>query len=159
MLGFHLPGDDGERMARMNDQEGSKFDAPLEVIWKYLQSPEAHGGAHKGTRNRAMKPLTDTSFVVSWEQNMGGNWVKVANRITVFPPLGMVAEAVEGPMTGSKMMTVYTPHGAKTEVSIFADMQSSMVPAAQLEPMVRGAWEMAFNEDSAGIREFTKNPK
>ena len=146
-------------MARINDQEGSKFDAPLDVIWKYLQSPEAHGTAHKNTRNRAMKPLTDTSFVVSWEQNMNGNWVKVANRITVFPPLGMVAEAVEGPLVGSKMMTVYTPHGSKTEVSIYADMQSAAVPAAQLEPMVRGAWESAFNEDSAGIREFAKNPK
>jgi hypothetical protein len=146
-------------MARINDQEGSKFDAPLNVIWEYLQSPEAHGGAHKGSRNRAMKPLTDTSFVVSWEQNMNGNWVKVANRITVFPPLGMVAEAIEGPMTGSKMFTVYTPHGPKTEVAIYADMQSAVVPAGQLEPMVRGAWEMAFNEDSEGIREFAKSPK
>jgi hypothetical protein len=143
----------------MNDQEGSKFDAALDVVWKYLQSPEAHGSAHQGTRNRAMKPLTDTSFVVSWEQDMGGNWVKVANRITVFPPLGMVAEAIEGPMTGSKMFTVYTPHGPKTEVSIFADMQSQMAPAGQLEPMVRGAWERAFNEDSAGIRAFARASK
>ena len=146
-------------MARVNDLEGSKFDAPLDVVWKYLQSPEAHGGAHKGSRNRAMKPLTDTSFVVSWEQNMGGNWVKVANRITVFPPLGMVAEAIEGPMTGTKMFTVYTPHGSKTEVSVFADAQSSAVPPAQLEPMIRGAWEMAFNEDAEGIREFHQKSK
>jgi hypothetical protein len=146
-------------MARISDQEGSKFDAPLHVVWKYLQSPEAHGSAHKGTRNRDMKPLTDSSFVVSWEQDMNGTWVKVANRITVFPPLGMVAEAIEGPMTGSKMFTVYTPHGEKTEVSIHADMQSPAVPEAQLEPMVRGAWERAYSEDSAGIREFAKNQK
>jgi len=146
-------------MARINDQEGSKFDAPVEVVWKYLQSPEAHGNAHQGSRNRAMKPLTDTSFVVSWEQNMGGHWVKVANRITVFPPLGMVAEALEGPMTGSKMFTVYTPHGPKTEVSVFGEMQSAAVPPAQLEAVVRGAWENAFNEDSAGIREFAKSSK
>jgi hypothetical protein len=146
-------------MVRISDHEGSQFDAPLEVVWKYLQSPEAHGTAHKNSRNRTMKPLTDASFVVSWEQNMDGNWVRVANRITVFPPLGMVAEAIEGPMTGSKMFTVYTPHGAKTEVSVYAEMQASAVPAAQLEPMVRGAWEMAFNEDSVGIREFAKNPK
>jgi hypothetical protein len=146
-------------MARINDQEGSKFDAPLDVVWKYLQSPEAHGAAHKGSRNRAMKPLTETSFVVSWEQNMGGNWVKVANKITVFPPLGMVAEAIEGPMTGSKMMTVYTPRGAQTEVSIYADMKAGAVPASQLEAMVRGAWEMAFNEDSAGIQDFAKGSK
>jgi hypothetical protein len=146
-------------MARINDQEGSKFDAPVEVVWKYLQTPEAHGTAHKGSRNRSMKPINETSFVVSWEQNMGGNWVKVANRITLFPPLGMVAEAIEGPLSGSKMMTVYTPHGHTTEVSIYGDMQSAAVPAAQLEAMVRGAWEMAFNEDAAGIREFAKSSK
>jgi hypothetical protein len=146
-------------MARINDQEGSKFDATLEEIWKYLQSPEAHGGAHKSSRNRTMKPLTDTSFVVSWEQEVNGNWVKVANRVSVFPPLGMVAEAIEGPLTGSKMMTVYTPHGAQTEVSIFGEMQSPIVPAAQLETMVRKAWENSFNEDLAGLREFKKKPK
>lgn len=106
-----------------------------------------------------MKPLTESSFVVSWEQNVNGSWVKVANRITVFPPLGMVAEAIEGPMTGSKMFTVYTPHGPKTEVSIYGDMQATAVPAAQLEAMVRGAWEMAYNEDSAGIKEFHKGSK
>jgi hypothetical protein len=146
-------------MVRINDQEGSKFDAPLDVVWTYVQSPEAHGAAHKGTRNRAMKPINDTSFVVSWEQDMKGTWVKVANRITVFPPLGMVAEAIEGPLKGTKMFTAYTPHGPKTEVSVFAHVEAAGMPESQLEPMIRGAWEMAFNEDSAGIREFAKKPK
>ena len=146
-------------MVRISDQEGSQFDAPLEVVWKYLQSPEAHGNAHQGSRNRAMKPLTETSFVVSWEQNMNGTWVKVANRITVFPPLGMVAEAIEGPLAGSKMFTVYTPRGAKTEVAVHGDMQSAMLPAPQIEPVVRAAWESAFNEDSAGLKEFAKHSR
>jgi len=146
-------------MGRIDDQEGSKFDATLEILWKYLQHPEAHGNAHRGSRNRAMKPLTDNSFIVSWEQNMNGKWVKVANKITVFPPLGMASEAIEGPMAGSKMFTVYTPHGEKTEVSVFGDMQAAGIPTAQLEPMVRGFWEMAFNEDSTGIREFAKGSK
>jgi len=146
-------------MARINDQEGSKFDAPLDVVWKYLQAPDAHGNAHQGSRNRAMKPINETSFVVSWEQNMGGKWVKVANRITVYPPLGMAAEALEGPMAGSKMFTVYTPHGDSTEVSVFGDMQATGIPPAQLEGLVRGFWEMAYNEDSAGIREFAKRPR
>jgi hypothetical protein len=146
-------------MARISDQEGSKFDANLEILWKYLQDPAAHGGAHRGSRNRAMQPISDSSFVVSWEQEMNGKWVKVANRITVFPPLGMAVEAIEGPLAGSKMFNVYTPHGNETEVSIFGDMVASGIPPAQLEPMVRGAWEMAYNEDAAGIREFAKSSK
>jgi len=143
-------------MVRISDAEGSKFDAPIEVVWKYLQDPTAHGGAHQNSRNRSMTPVSDTSFVVSWEQNMNGTWVKVANKITVFPPLGMAAEMTEGPMAGSRMFTVYTPHGAKTEVAVHGDMRAAGLPENQLEPMVRRAWEMAFNEDSEGIRQFAK---
>jgi hypothetical protein len=146
-------------MVRISDQEGSKFDAPLDVVWKYLQSPEAHGTAHRNSRNREMKPINENSFVVSWEQNMNGTWVKVANRITIYPPLGMAAEALEGPMAGSKMFTVYTPHGPQTEVSVHGEMQSPAVPPAQIEGLVRAGWEMAFNEDAEGIRQFAKNPR
>jgi hypothetical protein len=146
-------------MVRITDEEGSLFEAPVETVWKYLQSSEAHGGAHRNSRNREMKPLSENSFVVSWEQNMNGAWVKVANRITLFPPLGMAAEAVEGPLTGSKMFTVYTPRGLKTEVAVFGDMRSTAVPPGQLEPLVRAAWEMAFNEDATGIREFAKSSR
>lgn len=146
-------------MARISDTEGSKFDAPIEVVWKYLQDPSAHGGAHANARNRTMTPINEDSFVVSWEQNMNGNWTKVSNKITVFPPLGMAAEMIEGPMKGSRMFTVYTPHGAKTEVSVHGDMQSALVPPNQLEGMVRMAWEAAFNEDSAGIRAFASKQR
>lgn len=146
-------------MARISDQEGSQFDAPLETIWKYLGDPAAHGGAHRNSRNRAMQPLTDTSFVVSWEQNVNGSWVKVANKITVFPPLGMAAEALEGPLAGSKMFTVYTPRGSQTEISVHGDMHSATIPAAQLEGVVRAAWQAAFEEDSAGLREYAKGTK
>lgn len=143
-------------MVRINDEERSQFDAPLETVWKYLQDPSAHGNAHANTRNRTMKPLTDNSFVVSWEQNVNGNWVKVGVKITVYPPLGMASEALEGPLAGSKMFTVYTPRGPKTEVAVYGDMRSPMISDAQLEPTVRASWESAYNEDSSGIRSFAQ---
>jgi hypothetical protein len=146
-------------MVRINDEEGSQFEAPVDVVWKYLGTPEAHSAAHRNSRNRAMKPLGEGSFLVSWEQNVNGSWVKVANRVTMFPPLGMAAEQVEGPLAGSKMFTVYTPRGAKTEISIYGNMESPTIPAAQLEPAVRAAWENAFNEDSTGIREFARKSR
>lgn len=143
-------------MVHIVDQEGSQFDAPIDVLWKYLQSPTDHGGAHRSTRNQSMKPINETSFILSQEQNMNGQWVKTANRITIFPPLGMAIEVLEGPMAGSRMFNVYTPRGKKTEIAVYSDMQSAVVPAPQLEPAVRMFWESAFNEDTAGIREFTK---
>jgi hypothetical protein len=141
-------------MVRISDEEKSTFDAPVETVWKYLQHPEAHGGAHRGSRNRTMTPVSDTSFIISWEQNLNGNWVKFSNKITVFPPLGMASEQLEGPMAGSRMFTIYTPRGSKTEVTVHGEMVSPTTPPAQLEQMVRSAWENAYNEDAAGIREF-----
>jgi len=133
--------------------EGSHFDAPIETVWKFIQADE-HGDSHRGIRNQQMKPLTETSFITTQEQNMNGQWVKTANRITVFPPVAMSIEVIEGPLTGSKMVNVYTPKGTKTQIDVYGDFTSAQIPAAQLEPAVRGNLEAVFNEDSAAIKSF-----
>jgi hypothetical protein len=133
--------------------EGSHFDAPIETIWRYLQSPD-HGPAHRSTRNQQMKPISETSFIISQEQNMNGQWVKTANRITTFPPVGLSIEVIEGPLAGSKMINVYTPKGNKTGIDVYGDFTSKQIPPAQLEAAVRGNLEIAFNEDSAAIKSF-----
>ncbi|MCI4334826.1 MAG: hypothetical protein L3K04_04290, partial [Thermoplasmata archaeon] len=89
--------------------EGSQFDAPIDVVWKYLQSQE-HGGAHKSSRNHDMQVIDDHTVRVKMEQNMNGNWVKVENKITAVPPLAVLIEVTEGPMAGSKILNVYTPN-------------------------------------------------
>ncbi len=134
--------------------EGSHFDAPIETVWAFIQAPEDHGRSHKSTRNQQMKPLSETSFVISMEQNMNGQWVKVANRITVLPPVGMAIEVIEGPMTGTKMVNVYTPKGNKTGIDVYGDFVSGQIPAAQLESAVRGNLQTVFDEDSAAIKAF-----
>src|SRR5208282_4856261 len=141
-------------MVHLVDQ-GSKLDAPLDVIWKYLGDPEAHGGAHRTSRNHKMTPITERSFTLSMEQNVGGQWVKLSNRVTVYPPLGMTVEVLEGPMAGSTMMNVYTPDGPKTEISVFADFQSSQLPPKELEAAARASLEAAFNEDNEALRHYT----
>jgi len=133
--------------------EGSHFDAPIETVWKYVQA-EDHGPAHRSTRNQQMKPLSETSFIVSQEQNMNGQWVKTANRITVFPPVAMSIEVIEGPLAGSKMINVYTPKGGKTGIDVYGEFVSQQIPAAQLEAAVRGNLETVFAEDQAAIKTF-----
>jgi hypothetical protein len=133
--------------------EGSHFDAPIETVWKYVNADD-HGPAHRSTRNQQMKPLTETSFILSQEQNMNGQWVKTANRITVFPPIALSIEVLEGPLAGSKMINVYTPKGNKTGIDVYGEFMSKQIPAAQLEAAVRGNLETVFNEDSAAIKAF-----
>jgi hypothetical protein len=133
--------------------EGSHFDAPIETVWAYIRAPD-HGPAHRNTRNHQVKPLGENGALVSMEQEMGGKWVKVANRITNYPPVGMAIEVVEGPMAGTKMLNVYTPKGNKTGIDVYGEFVSAQIPAAQLEPTVRGFLEEVFNEDSAAIKTF-----
>ncbi len=140
-------------MVQIKD-EGSHFDVPIDVLWKYIQAPQDHGAAHRDSRNQQMKPLTETSFMLSQEENMNGQWVKTSNRITVFPPLGMSIEVMEGPLAGTKMINIYTPKGNKTGIDVFGEFVSERIPAAHLEPAVRANLESAFNQDVEGLKHF-----
>jgi len=134
--------------------EGSHFDAPIETVWKYLQSPMDHGPSHVTSRNQKMEPINESSFVLTQEQEMNGQWVKSSSRITIFPPLALSIEILDGPMAGSKMVNVYTPKGSRTGIDVYGEFVSAQIPAPQLEHAVRGNLEMMFNEDSAGIKAF-----
>ncbi len=134
--------------------EGSHFEAPIETLWKFLQA-ETHDESHaKSTRNRHVKPLGENMVLITEEANMNGQWVKVANRITMFPPLGTVVEVLEGPMAGSKLANLYTPKGAKTQIDVYGEFTSAQIPAAQLEHAVRANLEAVFNDDTAALKEF-----
>ncbi|HTT26224.1 MAG TPA: hypothetical protein VMH90_04590 [Thermoplasmata archaeon] len=131
---------------------GSHFDAPLDTVWKFLQSPDDHGRSHAGRRNIQGAPDGPDGMRLSWEQHVEGNWVKVANRVTMFPPVAMLVHSVEGPLAGSKFMMYYRPDGARTVVNVVGDFQSKMIPPAQLQAMVLASLEEAYNEDNASLK-------
>jgi hypothetical protein len=131
---------------------GSQFDAPLETVWKFLQSPDDHGTSHKDRRNVTGAPDPEGGLRTSWEQNVNGHWVKVVNRVTMFPPVALLVHSIEGPLAGSKFLMYYRPNGAKTTVNVVGDFQSAMIPAAQLEPTVLASLESAYNDDNASLR-------
>ncbi|MCI4369084.1 MAG: hypothetical protein L3K09_05945 [Thermoplasmata archaeon] len=131
---------------------GSQFDAPIDIVWKFIDSPEDHGGSHKNRRNIQGAPAGDGAMKVSWEQNVQGNWVKVENRVMTFPPVAMMVHSLEGPLAGSKFIFYYKPNGAKTGVNVVGDFHSKVIPPAQLEAMVMASLEEAYNEDNASLR-------
>ncbi|MCI4325337.1 MAG: hypothetical protein L3K00_05610 [Thermoplasmata archaeon] len=133
---------------------GSHFDAPIETVWKFIQSPVDHGASHADRRNVHAEPDGENGMKTSWEQNMQGNWVKVTNRVTMFAPVAMLVHSIEGPLAGSKFMMVYSPKGDKTGVNVIGDFQSKMVPADKLHETVMASLTHAFEEDSAGIRKM-----
>jgi hypothetical protein len=134
---------------------GSEFDAPMDKVWEYVQAPEDHGRSHKGRRNIERKQLSENSVLMSWEQDVDGTWMKMANRMTFHPPVGFFIEPQEGPMAGSKFFTYYVPKGSKTQVIVVGDWNSKTIPQAQLEKAVMANLERVFNEDVAGLKAFT----
>ena len=135
--------------------EGSQFDAPPDVVWKFNQSPDDHGRAHR-QRNGQMKPISENQFHVSWDQETDGKMVRTANRVTVLPPTGIAIEVLEGPMAGSKFFNIYTAKGNKTEVTVVGEFTDKMIPEAQLPGAVMGMLHQLFEADNAAIKELAK---
>jgi len=135
---------------------GSTFDAPIDVVWAYLQSETDHGPSHKGRRNFERKPVNEKTVMLAWEQEIDGHWVRIASHITFHPPIGFFVDTLEGPMAGSKFFNYYVPQGNKTAVVVVGDWNSKMIPPAQLEPAVMANLEKLFQEDSAGLKGFSQ---
>ena len=133
---------------------GSEFDAPLETVWKFIDSPDDHGPSHANRRNVAGAPDPKGGMRLSWEQNIQGKWVKVSNHVTTFPPVAMMVHSIEGPLAGSKFLFYYKANGAKTGVNVVGDFHSAMIPPAQLEAMVLASLEEAYDEDNASLRKL-----
>ncbi|MCI4352624.1 MAG: hypothetical protein L3K14_04470 [Thermoplasmata archaeon] len=135
---------------------GSVFDAPVEKVWKYVQSDIDHGPSHKGRRNFERKSVNENTVMLGWEQEVDGKWIKMSNRLTFHPPIGFFVEPLEGPMAGSKFFNYYVPKGNKTEVVVVGDWNSKTIPPAQLEKAVWANLEKVYNEDVAGLKEFSR---
>jgi hypothetical protein len=133
---------------------GSHFDAPIETVWKFINSPADHGASHQDRRDVRGEPDGENRIRSSWEQNVQGNWVKVQNQVTMFAPVAMLVHSVEGPLAGSKFIFYYSPKGDRTGVSVIGDFQSKTIPPPQLEQVVLASLESAFNDDQAAIRQM-----
>jgi hypothetical protein len=134
--------------------EGSVFDAPVNVVWEYLQSDTDHGTSHKGRRNFKRKQVNENTVQLDWEQDVEGKWIPMSNKLTFHPPIGFFVEPMAGPMAGSKFFNYYIPKGDQTEVVVVGEWNSSVIPSAQLEQAVRANLEKIYKEDSEGLKAF-----
>ncbi|MCI4342077.1 MAG: hypothetical protein L3K11_06890 [Thermoplasmata archaeon] len=129
--------------------EGSAFDVPVAEVWKLLTTPSVH--LHKNRRNRQMKPEGENRLLLTQEQEIGGRWEKVTQRISMYPPLGMVIETLEGPLAGSNFITYYTPQDQSTGVTVVGEFVSPSLTTVELERAVHQFLEEVYREDSATL--------
>lgn len=142
-------------MVRIRD-EGSEFDAPLDVVWRFLQSPETHLAAHRGERNHRVEPSGPNTVLAHWEIQAGDRWVPVTNRVTFLPPVATMIESLEGPMKGTKLVHVYTASGAKTRVDVYGEFVLVGVPDGETEGAAAGGLSAVFEADNEALRAFAE---
>ncbi|MCI4363245.1 MAG: hypothetical protein L3K13_02950 [Thermoplasmata archaeon] len=142
-------------MVRIVD-EGSQFDAPVDVVWKYMMDGDAHAKVHKTTRTTGFTPVTESTFVWSGDRESKGTWEKESIRMTALNPIALTHEWIEGPLKGSKAIHLYTPKGEKTQIDVYGEFTSSTIPPDHLERYVRELLAGDFSEDAPAIREYAR---
>jgi hypothetical protein len=136
---------------------GSIFDAPLDKVWKLGEAHTKEGNKiHPNTRNNKTEMVDDTTFITSWEEedmNNDGQTIRIKAKGTIYYPLGMAFDILEGPFSGSKFFNYYKPidnNNNKTSVNVIGDFRSSTISdEEQLKSVVNSFLEKVYNEDVA----------
>jgi hypothetical protein len=136
--------------------EGSVFDAPIDVVWAYQDSGKDHDAVHKTTRNGTFEKVSAITFIYAAERNFRGKWAPDRFRITVIPPVSMIMEWLEGPLAGSKFMYVYTPKGNKTGIDVYGEFTSKTLPPDEVEAAAREWLASEFEADAPAVRAFAE---
>jgi hypothetical protein len=138
------------------EDSGSVFDAQLDMVWKLGEAHIKEGNRiHPNTRNNKSEILNETTFINSWEQvdDANGQNIRMKIRGTIYYPLGIAFEILEGPFVDSKYFVYYIPiDNNKTGVTVVGDFKSNMIPEDKIKPIVLGFSERVFNEDVAYLK-------
>ena len=127
--------------------EGSVLDMPLEKLWEYLPSE-----AHKHSANVISRELQGNVLTLVSERNVDGKAVRSKLRITMYPPLGVAQEHLEGPTAGSKVFTYYTQKGDKTVITVVGDYKIAGANEEGTKKAVMEMLERSFDEDVANLK-------
>jgi hypothetical protein len=128
--------------------EGSAFDMPLETLWEFLPSE-----AHKHSAKLIGRELQGNVLTVTSERNVDGKTVRSKLRMTMYPPLGVVQEHLEGPTAGSKAFIYYAPKGSKTAITVVGDFKIAGVSDEEgTKKAVMQMLERSFDEDVATFK-------
>jgi hypothetical protein len=133
--------------------EGSVFDAPLERIWKYLQSQDEHD--HKSIKVLGMEPQGENVVLQTIEADLG-NGLKVRSKLklTMHPPFGFFMEYLEGPMTGTRAFQYYVPKGDRTGVTVVGDFVGKGMDDESVKHTALQFLQLAFDEDNANLKKL-----
>ena len=140
------------------EDRGTVLDAPLEVVWDFMEKDEEfHPKAHATTlRNFVAKDLSDVTTLLRCEVRDGGRWRKMVARMTTIRPAVRILEELEGPFAGSKTVHVYRPRGRKTSVDVLCYMHSTELSPKEIKRQRMRTYASSHAEDVPFLRRFTR---
>lgn len=136
--------------------EGSVFKAPLEDVWRFLDSGASHSEAHGHAKVRRILHAGQAG-TYSWEQRFEGRVSRFAMRWTSYWPLGLAYRVTKGPFRGSNFFLYYEPRGRFTGVTIVGDFASRTIPQSEIGPAVRRFFGREFEQDSAALKRWIRS--
>lgn len=142
-------------MVFIEDRDGV-FDAPIDKVWRLAQEHATNGAKiHPGFKNFMTDMEGENVFASTWEEDINGQTVKMKEKGTIFYPLGVAYEFLDGPFTGSKYFVYYVPQkDGKTKVVMAGDFKSAppdptVDDEERIRSIVLSAFEKVFGEDCA----------
>jgi hypothetical protein len=146
-------------MVFIEDRQGI-FDAPIDKVWKLAKAHSTEGSKiHPSAKNVVTEMVNEQIFTNSWDEEIKGQTVKIKAKGTIFYPLGIAFETIEGPFAGSTYFIYYIPiSDNKTNVVVAGDFRSESIDPTvgddeRLRSLVLSTLEKVFNEDC----EYLKN--
>ena len=127
--------------------EGSEFDMPLERVWEYLPSE-----SHKHSAKVLSREVQGNVVTLTSERDVGGKTVRSKLRLTMYPPLGVAQEHLEGPTAGSKVFSFYTRKGNKTAITVVGEYKMAGASDEDTRRAVMGMLQGSFDEDVANLK-------
>lgn len=97
--------------------------------------------------------VNEQTFTNRWDDEINGQTVKIKIKGTIFYPLGVVFETIEGPFAGSTYFIYYVPmDDNKTNVVVAGEFRSESIDLTvgddeRLRSIVLSTLEKVFNED------------
>ncbi len=128
--------------------EGAEFDAPIDQVWKYLQSEN-----HRHPSVKVLyREVNGNTVTLTSERTIMGKPTVVKVRNTLYPPFGIVQEQLEGPLTGSRAFLYYIPKGNKTGVTVVGDYKAEGLDDQSTKQLVLSQAQVVFDEDNSNLK-------
>jgi len=131
-------------------QDEGVFDASIEKVWKYLDSPQDH--QHSSIpRTEVLEQKGNTVKIRQTVVTPQGK-EELVQQLTMDPPFGFHLETLEGSQKGSKNVHTYVPMGNKTKVIVAGDFHVKGLDEIATRKAILDYFAMVFDEDNRNMQ-------